>query len=159
MTSISLLTQTARTLATPANVIRAIDAVTAKPETTETLTVSTVALKQLASVVSDIPNIFIENEQAGSIIENDLKLAITDALDDLVKQSVAASRLPGTGHRSTLDLDQEGHVDGHELSGYSPDTLILRPADAETLDTLQDVRPEPFFVFAPATSPPASCSG
>ena len=65
VTSISLLTQTARTLATPANVIRAIDAVTAKPETTETLTVSTVALKQLASVVSDIPNVFIENEQAG----------------------------------------------------------------------------------------------
>ena len=98
VTSISLLTQTARTLATPANVIRAIDAVTAKPETTETLTVSTVALKQLASVVSDIPNIFLENEQAGSIIENDLKLAITDALDDLVKQAVAASgfQAPGT---------------------------------------------------------------
>ena len=34
VTSISLLTQTARTLATAANVIRAIDAVTAKPETT-----------------------------------------------------------------------------------------------------------------------------
>ena len=66
VTSISLLTQTARTLATPANVIRAIDAVTAKPETTETMTVSTVALKQLACVVSDIPNIFIENEQAGA---------------------------------------------------------------------------------------------
>src|SRR5215204_4453079 len=91
VTSISLLTQTARMLATPANVIRAIDAVTAKPETTETLTVSTVALKQLASVVSDIPNIFIENEQAGSIIENDLKLAITDALDDLVRQAIAPS--------------------------------------------------------------------
>ena len=39
-------------MATPANLVRAIDAVTAKPETTETLTGSTVALKQLASVVS-----------------------------------------------------------------------------------------------------------
>jgi len=35
VTSVSLLTQTARTLATPANVVRAIDAVTAKPETAE----------------------------------------------------------------------------------------------------------------------------
>lgn len=98
VTSISLLTQTARTLATPANMIRAIDAVTAKPETTETLTVSTVALKQIASVVSDVPNIFLENEQAGSIVENDLKLAMTDALDDLLKQSVAAAgfQAPGT---------------------------------------------------------------
>jgi hypothetical protein len=71
--------------------IRAIDAVTAKPETTETLTVQVTPLKQIASVVSDIPNVFIENEQVGSIIENDLKLALTDALDDLLKQAVAAS--------------------------------------------------------------------
>ena len=117
VTSISLLTQTARTLATPANVIRAIDAVTAKPETTETLTVSTVALKQLASVVSDIPNIFIENEQAGWIIENDLKLAITDALDDLVKQAVAAWGFQAPGTDRILDLDPEGDGDGDD-SGY-----------------------------------------
>jgi len=97
VTSVSLLTQTARTLATPANVVRAIDAVTAKPETAETLTVSTVSLKQLASVVSDIPNVFLENEQAGSIIENDLKLAITDALDDLVRLAVAASCFQAPG--------------------------------------------------------------
>lgn len=58
VTSVSLLTQTARTLAAPNVVVRAIDAVAAKPETTETLTVSTVSLKQLASVVSDIPNVF-----------------------------------------------------------------------------------------------------
>ncbi len=122
VTSVSILTQTARTLATPANVIRAIDAVTAKPETTETLTVSTVALKQLASVVSDIPNIFIENEQAGSIIENDLKLAITDALRRSRQAGSRSLGLPGTGHRSALDLDQEGHVDGDELG--------LRPGHA-----------------------------
>jgi hypothetical protein len=156
--SISLLTQTARTLATPANVIRAIDAVTAKPETTETLTVSTVALKQLASVVSDIPNIFIENEQAGSIIENDLKLAITDALDDLVKQAVAASgfQAPGT---DPLLISIRKAMSTVMSSGYSPDTLILRPADAETLDTLRTSGSELFYVFAPGNFAPSELFG
>ena len=131
VSSVSILTQTARTLATPANVIRAIDAVTAKPETTETLTVSTVALKQLASVVSDIPNIFIENEQAGSIIENDLKLAITDALDDLVKTAVAASgfQAPGT---DPLLISIRKAMSTVMSSGYSPghaDSAACRRGD------------------------------
>jgi len=158
VSSVSILTQTARTLATPANVIRTIDAVTAKPETTETLTVSTVALKQLASVVSDIPNIFIENEQAGSIIENDLKLAITDALDDLVKTAVAASgfQAPGT---DPLLISIRKAMSTVMSSGYSPDTLILRPADAETLDTLRTSGSELFYVFAPGNFAPSELFG
>jgi len=126
VTSVSLLTQTARTLATPANVVRAIDAVTAKPETAETLTVSTVSLKQLASVVSDIPNVFLENEQAGSIIENDLKLAITDALDDLVRLAVAAScfQAPGT---DPLLVSIRKAMSTVMSSGYQPDTSSCGP--------------------------------
>jgi hypothetical protein len=158
VSSVSILTQTARTLATPANVIRAIDAVTAKPETTETLTVSTVALKQLASVVSDIPNIFIENEQAGSIIENDLKLAITDALDDLVKQAVAASGFQAPGADPLL-ISIRKAMSTVMSSGYSPDTLILRPADAETLDTLRTSGSELFYVFAPGNFAPSELFG
>jgi hypothetical protein len=150
VTSVSILTQTARTLATPANVIRAIDAVTAKPETTETLTVSTVALKQLASVVSDIPNVFLENEQAGSIIENDLKLAITDALDDLVKQAVAASgfQAPGT---DPLLVSIRKAMSTVMSSGYSPNTL--------TLDTLRTSGSEAFYVFAAGNFAPSELFG
>jgi hypothetical protein len=158
VTSISLLTQTARTLATPANVIRAIDAVSAKPETTETLTVSTVSLKQLASVVSDIPNIFIENEQAGSIIENDLKLAITDALDDLVRQAIAPSgfQAPGT---DPLLISIRKAMSTVMSSGYSPNTLLLRPSDAEALDTLQTSGTEKFYVFAAGNFAPSELYG
>jgi len=158
VTSISLLTQTARTLATPANMIRAIDAVTAKPETTETLTVSTVALKQLASVVSDVPNVFLENETAGSIIENDLKLAMTDALDDLLKQAVAASgfQAPGT---DPLLISIRKAMSTVMSSGYAPDTLILRPADAETLDTLRTSGSELFYVFSAGNFAPSTLFG
>ena len=158
VTSISLLTQTARTLATPANVVRAIDAVTAKPETTETLTVSTVALKQLASVVSDIPNVFLENNQAGSIIENDLKLAITDALDDLLRLAVVASGFQALGTDPLL-ISIRKAMSTVMSSGYSPDTLILRPADAETLDTLRTSGSELFYVFAPANFAPSEIFG
>jgi hypothetical protein len=160
VTSISLLTQTARTLATPANVIRAIDAVTAKPETTETMTVSTVALKQLASVVSDIPNVFIENDQAGSIIENDLTLAITDALDDLLKQSVAASGFQAPGTDNILVSIRKA-MSTVMTSGYSPDSVILRPADAETIDVMVSgvSGGTADFVFGPASFAPAQLFG
>ena len=160
VTSISLLTQTARTLATPANVIRAIDAVTAKPETTETLTVSTLSLKQLASVVSDIPNIFIENEQAGSIIENDLKLAITDALDDLVKQAVAASGFQSPGTDNLLVSIRKA-MSTIMSSGYRPDSVILTPAAAETLDVMVSgiSGGTADFVFGPASFAPSTIFG
>jgi hypothetical protein len=155
VTSISLLTQTARTLATPANVIRAIDAVTAKPETTETLTVSVVPLKQLATVVSDIPNVFIENEQVGSIIQNDCRLAITDALDDLLKTSVAASGFQAPGADPLL-ISIRKAMSTVMSSSYSPDTLILRPADAEALDTLRTSGTELFYVFAAGNFAPST---
>jgi len=160
VTSISLLTQTARMLATPANVIRAIDAITAKPETTETMTVSTVALKQLASVVSDVPNIFLENEQAGSIIKNDLKLAITDALDDLLKQSVAASGFQAPGTDNILVSIRKA-MSTVMTSGYSPDSVILRPADAETIDVMVSgvSGGTADFVFGPASFAPAQLFG
>jgi hypothetical protein len=158
VTSVSILTQTARTLAAPANVIRAIDAVTAKPETTETLTVSVTPLKQLASVVSDIPNVFIENAQVGSIIENDLKLALTDALDDLLRQAVAASgfQAPGT---DPLLISIRKAMSTVMLSGYAPNTLILRPADAETLDTLRTSGSELMYVFAAGNFAPSEIFG
>jgi hypothetical protein len=160
VTSISLLTQTARTLATPANVIRAVDAVTAKPETAETLTVSTVPLKQLATIVSDIPNVFLENAQAGSVIENDLKLAITDALDDLLKQSVAASGFQAPGTDNILVSIRKA-MSTVMTNGYSPDSVILRPADAETIDVMVSgvSGGTAYFVFGPASFAPAQLFG
>jgi hypothetical protein len=44
-------------------------------------------------------------------------------------------------------------------SSYSPDTLILRPADAEALDTLQTVGTEKFYVFAAGNFAPSQLFG
>jgi hypothetical protein len=68
VTSVDVLTQTARTLPTPANTVRAIDAVTAKPEVGSTITVVTVPLKQVAAVESGVPNVYLQQSQIESII-------------------------------------------------------------------------------------------
>ncbi len=57
VTSVDVFTQTARSLASAANVVRAVDAVTNKPETGSTLTIVTTAMKQVATVQSGIPNV------------------------------------------------------------------------------------------------------
>src|SRR5262249_46207224 len=73
-TSVDVLTQTARTLPTAANVVRVIDAVTNKPEVANTITVVNVALKQLAAVESGVPNIYLEQPAITSIVGTDLRL-------------------------------------------------------------------------------------
>jgi HK97 family phage prohead protease len=134
-TSVDVMTQTARSLATPANVVRAIDAVTAKPETGSTLTVVTTPLKQVASIETGIPNVYLEQPVFNTTIENDLRLAINDGLDKLVLDAIAAwgFQAPGTDpllvsiRKATTTLMN---------AGYNPDTLVLTPANAEALDVL-----------------------
>jgi HK97 family phage prohead protease len=66
VTSVDVVTQTARSLATATNVVRAIDAVTNKPETGSTLTVNATSLKQVATVQSGIPNVYLESAAVNS---------------------------------------------------------------------------------------------
>ena len=149
-TSVDVLTQTARSLATAANVVRAIDAVTAKPETGSTLTVVMTPLNQVATIQTNVPNIYLEQQAFNTVIENDLRLAINDGLDKLILDKIAASgfQAPGT---DPLLVSVRKAMTTILAAGYSPDTLILTPAAAEALDLAvsgitggtQD------FVFAP----------
>jgi hypothetical protein len=95
---VDVFTQTARTLPTAANVVRAIDAVTTKPEVASTLTINTVALKQVAAVVSNVPNIHLEQPAFNSTIETDLRIAISEGLDKLILDFIATAgfQAPGT---------------------------------------------------------------
>jgi hypothetical protein len=133
VTSVDVMTQTARTLATAANVVRAIDAVTAKPETSSTLTVVTTALHQVATIQTNVPNVYLEQPSFNTTIETDLTLAIGDGLDKLILDKIALSgfQAPGT---DPLIVSVRKAMTTIMASGYSPDTLILTPANAETLD-------------------------
>jgi len=154
-TSVLVLSQTARALAPAANVVRAVDAVTAKPETGSTVNLVTGPLKQVANIQTNIPNIVLEQAAINTVIENDLRLALFDGLDKVVLDTTAASgfQAPGT---DPLLVSIRKAMTTLFAAGYNPDTLILTPANAEALDTLVSgiTGGANDYVFAPAQFAP-----
>ncbi len=135
VTSVDVFTQTARSLATATNVVRAVDATTNKPETGSTLSIVTTSMKQVATVQSGIPNVYLESLAFGTIVEQDLRLALNDGLDKLVLDAIAGSgfQAPGTDPLLVSIRKAMTTIAGN---GYNADTLILSPANAEALDVL-----------------------
>jgi HK97 family phage prohead protease len=160
VTSVDVATQTARSLATPANVVRAIDAVTNKPETGSTLQIVTTALKQLATVQSGIPNVYLESQALSSVVENDLTLALNDALDKLILDAIAASGFQAPG-ADTLLVSVRKAITTLSAAGYQPDVLALTPAAAEALDVLVSgiAGGTSDFVFSPGQFAPGTIFG
>jgi len=160
VTSVDVFTQTARSLATAANVVRAIDAVTNKPETGSTLTIVTTAMKQIASVQSAIPNVYLESATFNSIIEGDLRLALNDGLDSLILSAIAGSGFQAPGIDPLLVSIRKA-VTTVRAAGYEPDTLILTPANDEALDVLVSGSSGAVndFVFSPAGFAPGTIFG
>jgi hypothetical protein len=153
-TSVLVLSQTARALATAANVVRAIDSVVTKPETGSTINLVTVPLKQVATIQSAIPNIVLEQPAINTVIENDLRLAINEGLDKLLLDTVTASGFQTPG--ANLILSVRSAMTTLFAGGYNPDTLILTPADAAALDVLVSgiASGTADFVFSPGQFSP-----
>jgi hypothetical protein len=160
VTAVNTLAQTARTLPSAANVVRAIDAVTAKPEVASTMTLNVTSLKQVAAIVTNVPNIVLEQDGAESVIQTDLRLSLNEGLDKLVNDAIAASgfQAPGTDPLLISIRKAMSTIMG---SGYNPNLLVLRPADAEALDTLRatTTAAEQYYVFAPANFAPDAIFG
>ena len=152
-TSIQYLRQSARTLAGTA-VIRALDAVSTKPETATTVEYQTLQLSQVASVVSNIPRIHAAQPMFQSLVEADLRYSINDGLDELVRRGVATA---GTAASVTGDILQKVRramtVVG--TAGYNADVLAIDPAGAEALDLLQTSGSEKMYVFTAGAAAPA----
>jgi len=159
-TAVQVLRQSARTLPASATVIRAIDAVSVKPEVASVLEIVTVPLKQVAAIQSNIPNVYLEQVAFNSTIEGDLRLTLNEGLDKLVLDAVAASgfQAPGT---DPLLISIRKAMTTIQASGYAPDTLVLTPANAEALDTLRATATaaEQYYVFAPAQLAPRAIFG
>jgi hypothetical protein len=135
VTSVDVASQTARTLATAANTVRAIDAVTNKPETASTLTITSVPMKQVATVQSAIPNVYLESDAISRIVEQDLRLSLNDGLDSLVVAAFAASGFQAPGTDNPL-VSYRKAITTLRAAGYNPDTLVLTPAADEALDVM-----------------------
>jgi phage head maturation protease len=150
VTSVPVMSQTARALASAATVVRAVDAITNKPETGSTITVANVPMKQLANVQSGVPNVFLETAAITSTIENDLRLAFAEGLDKVVIDTFAASGFQAPGTDNPL-VSYRKAITTLRAAGYNPDTLILTPAADEALDVMVSgiSGGSADFVFAP----------
>jgi HK97 family phage prohead protease len=133
-TAVNILSETSRTLIAGGTAVRAINAVTSKPEVALTVTSTPTELKQIAAVVAGVPNIVLKQAGIESIIANDLRLSYGDGLDFHVCAGI------NTAGTQTLATDPLLNVIRRCItvlrsSGFNPDTLLLTPANSETLDT------------------------
>ena len=155
-----MLAAATRSLATAANVVRAIDAVSAKPETSSGVNVVSASLKQVASVETAIPNVHLLEPAFRTVIEQDLRYALDGGLDKLVLDAIAVSGFQAPGSDNMLVSIRKA-ITTIQGSGYSPDTLVLTPAAAESLDVMVSgiSGGSADFVFAPGSFAPGTLFG
>ena len=135
VTSITVTQQTARTLVAGTTTIRAIDATTNKPEVSSTLDLVSIPMKQVAGVQTGIPNVYLEQPQIETVIENDLRLSVYDGLDELVRAAIASSsnQAPSTDN---ILVSIRKCITTLRASGYNPNLILLTPSASETIDTM-----------------------
>jgi phage head maturation protease len=158
VTSIQVLQQSSRTLTAGTAVVRALAATTTKPETTTATDIVTVPMKQVATVESNIPNLYLQQSGFDTLVEQDLRLSINVGLDKLVLDGIAtaSNTAPST---DPLLISIRKAITTLLAAGYMPDTLLLPPADAEALDVLQTAGSEKFYVFGAGRFAPGQLFG
>jgi HK97 family phage prohead protease len=135
VTSVDVFAQTARTLPAGTAIVRNIDAVSTKPEVASTLAINNVPLKQVAAIETNIPNVYLERDELATVVETDLRLAISEGLDSVVLTGIATSGFQAPGSDNVLVSIRKA-ITTIQGNGYTPDTLVLRPADSEAIDTM-----------------------
>jgi HK97 family phage prohead protease len=155
VTAVQIAKQQSRTLPAAADVVRPLAAVTDKPEVDSAMDVETVSLQQVAAIQSAVPNIFLLQDQLRSIIGVDLRLAINEGLDAIVLAGLATAphHDPTTDPLLVSIRKAITIIEGH---GYNPDTVVLTPAESESLDLLTTSGPEKFYVWSAAKMAPGT---
>jgi HK97 family phage prohead protease len=151
-TSIQYLRQSSRTLAGTA-VIRPIDAVSTKPETSTTVEFKTLQLEQVASIQSNIPRIHAAQPMFQSLVEQDLRLAIGDGLDEVARRGIAQAGTIVKGSDDILEVTRKA-MTLVQADGYSPNVLAIDPAGAQSLELLRTPGTEKFYIWPPGSTAP-----
>jgi hypothetical protein len=135
-TSVTYLRQGSRSLADPSDMIRSIDATSAKPETDVGLALASETLKQVAHVITGVPRIVAAQPEFATLVDGELQLGLNEALDAMVVAAIAAASVPAGSAGANVAEGIRKAVTAVEAAGYMPDTVALGPADAEALDLL-----------------------
>lgn len=129
--------QKSRDPATPADMIRDIDETTPKPETDTETELVQLALHQIATVETGVPNICLENSKFREFIEFDLRYAFNEAIDYHVRAQIVAAN-PPEGTEGDNILESIVHAAEKVASaGYSPRILAAAPQDLIALKLLR----------------------
>ena len=134
--------------------IRALDATSTKPETSSEVELRTLQLNQVATVSTGIPRIHAAQPLFQSVVEQDLRLAINDGLDELVRRGVSTAGTAAAVTGNVLDKIRKAKtvIDGQ---GYSANTLAIDASGAESLDLLKTSGDEEMYVFTAGAAAPA----
>jgi hypothetical protein len=136
-TSVQSYRQDSRTLAAAASMVRAIDAVTAKPETATVSELLAVQLQQVATVSSGTPNVLLETAAFAQWVAFDLQLAWRRALDYMVTTAITAATIAvSPSAAGNIYEDIETARSAVESNGYSGSLVVLSPGDALDLRLL-----------------------
>ena len=133
-TSVDYLKQTVRALPDPALMIRAIDATSEKPEMAITVELSQAIPKQVAHKISGVPNIIAKQPAFRQLVDFDLRLGLSEALDKMTIDQVAAATIPAGAAGATFAAGVRKAITAVRAAGYEPDTIALDPTADEDLD-------------------------
>jgi Escherichia/Staphylococcus phage prohead protease len=156
-TAVQYLRQSSRSLAGTAT-IRALDAVSTKPESSSTVEYKTQQLEQVAAVSSGIPRIHSLQPMFQSVVESDLRLSVSDGLDEIVRRGVNTA---GTAAGVSGDILEKARraMTVVQSNGYNPRVLAIDPAGAEALDLLRSSGSEAFYLWGPGQGAPGGPFG
>jgi uncharacterized protein len=138
-TAVQYLRQSARTLAGTA-VIRPLDSVTTKPETSSTVEYQTLQLNQVATVQTGIPRIHAQQPMFQRLVEQDLRYAVNDGLDEIARRGLVLAGTIVKGTDDILEVTRKA-MTLVQADGYSPNVLAIDPAGAQALDLLRTPAP------------------
>jgi HK97 family phage prohead protease len=156
-TAVQYLRESSRSLAGTA-VIRPLTDTSTKPETSTTVEYQTLQLSQVATVSSGIPRIHAAQPMFQSLVEQDLRLAINDGLDEVVRRGVSTA---GTAAAVTGDILEKTRraMTVVQSNGYNPNVLAIDPAGAESLDLLRSAGSEKFYLYGTGQGAPGGPFG
>jgi hypothetical protein len=94
----------------------------------------------------------------GSVVEQDLRLAVNDGLDELVRRGVNTA---GTAAIVTGDVLEKTRkaMTVVQNAGYAPSVLAIDPAGAQGLDLLRSSGSEAFYLWGPGQGAPGGPFG
>jgi hypothetical protein len=141
--------QQSRSLASPSDMIRAIDATDspAKPETNTQSEVTALALSQVATVSTGIPAILFANAGFRGWVQNDVELAWRTAIDAMIVAAITAASPPSPSGSPANEYENVPYAEETvRAAGYNPNLVVMSPGDALALQ-LQQLTGGDTYVF------------